>query len=46
MTRDTSSPRPEPPPPHPPPDPRRRFRLIDVVLSGALPLGQGATSAR
>jgi hypothetical protein len=45
MTPDTSSPRPEPPPPPPEPPPRR-VRLIDAVLTGALPLGQGATTAR
>jgi hypothetical protein len=44
MTPDTSSPRPEPPPP--PPEPPRRVRLIDAVLMGALPLGQGAASGR
>ena len=49
MTPDTSSPRPTPPAQTPAPrPPARRVRLIDAVLSGALPLrgGAGADSPR
>jgi hypothetical protein len=48
MTPETTTPRREPEPPHPrpaPPRPVRRVRLIDAVLSGALPLGGKATAA-